>query len=357
MQKLAGEKLSAKHLPSAVWNADLVAFDGPFLSLFQDDSGKDLLYMWLDCDNLGHRWAILRTSRETLGDYLRNRISLLTVLQRAGQLLVYDQVGKRRKNVTRVFAESLPASYLPTSDSYLTREVATKDALRLAAEQSIEYELALDGELFIDDLGAIPRLYQQLYSFHYGLEHLERPAIKQAIVSSLTEWTSGLKAVNLFSGLTAVIPSIHRPRVTLLKYASPGSIKLELLPAMALQILNSSKGLEDNKGLLQMEELYKAVYRYFKKEKLSGFEDVQKPKATHLTDSQHGVLAGFVEQYITCLGWQSYQNKFARLEIGPLQQLRAILAYHRRLKKLAILQHEGKLRLTEPTLPTAGVGE
>lgn len=218
--------------------------------------------------------------------------------------------------------------------------------MRLASEKAIEYTIKLDGELYLEDLAGIPKLYQQLYSFHYGLEHLGRAAVRSALVSLIEKWKGGFSAVNLFTGLRNVMPSIHRPRLENLKYASPGHIRMELLPTMSEQIRLAVNRINSGDNSSAAEELYKRIYRYFRTNKISGFEDERGSKEATLTSVQITELRQFVSEYILLLSWQNYEAQFTSLEIGPLPQLRALLAYYRRLRKLLTYQQYGLIELT-----------
>lgn len=346
MPTISGTAIDARTLPTFTWNADLIVFDGPLLSLFRSEYGKDALFSWLDCDANRNRWAIIDVSRDSLRAYLNQEDTLLNVFQASTSVVVFEQVNSRKSNVKKTVWTSLPFSYLPTKDSFLTPDISTPDAVRLASELPIEYTIKLDGELYLEDLAGIPKLYQQLYSFHYGLEHLDRAAVRTAVVSLFGKWKSGLSAVNLFTGLRNVTPSIHRPRLKTLQYNSPGQIKMELLPKMAEQIRLAANHIGSERGYEEAEELYKGIYKYFKDNGISGFEDERGSKEANLTPKQNGDLRNFVNSYLQLLDWQNYKAQLASLEVGPLSQLRALLAYHRRLRRLLGYAQNGLIELT-----------
>jgi hypothetical protein len=346
MLPISGTSIAARTLPTFTWNADLIAFDGPLLSLFRSEHGTDALFSWLDCDKRRNRWAIIDVSRDTLRAYLNRDRSLLDVFQASTSVVVFEQVSARKSNIKKTVWTKLPQSYLPTIDSFLTPDIATPDAVRLASELPIAYSIKLDGELYLEDLAGIPKLYQQLYSFHYGLEHLDRAAVRAAVVSLFGKWKSGLSAVNLFTGLRNVTPSIHRPRLKTLQYNSPGQIKMELLPKMAEQIRLAANRIDTEQSYGKAEELYKDIYKYFKENGISGFEDERGSKEANLTPQQNRELRQYVNSYLQLLNWHNYQAQLAELEVGPLSQLRALLAYHRRLRRLLGYVQNGLIELT-----------
>jgi hypothetical protein len=346
MENLAGYKIDGRSFPKFTWNADLIAFDGPLLSLFRREDGIDSLFVWLDCNSKSHRWAVIDISRDCLSDYLTQRMTLLAVFQKSSSVIVFDQYQGGRYNFIETVWTKLPKIYLPTDDSFLTDDIATEDARKLAIDATKIYSIKLDGELFIDDLAAIPRLYQQLYSFHYGLEHLSREAVRNTISSLASKWNGGFSAVNLFDGLRNVTPSIHRAKIRNLHYASPGHIQLDLLPKMAEKIRMAADSIGSAQALPQAEELYKQIYKYFRENNISGFEDERSSKENNLTIRQITELKTFVDSFINLLEWYDYKDQFTSLDMGPLPQLRTLLAYYRRLRRLLSYQHAGLIKLT-----------
>lgn len=252
----------------------------------------------------------------------------------------------RKSNMKRTTWNQLPDHYLPESDSYFAVEIATPEARQLAEELSSEYSIKLAGELYLEDLAGIPKLYQQLYSFHYGLEHLSRAAVRTTITNLIGKWKGGFSAVNLFTGLKNVTPSIHRARLENLHYASPGHITMELLPAMASRIKQVADALGNDDAYAKAEELYRDIYRYFRSNEIAGFEDERNSKESKLTPAQTKDLKKFVDTFLELLGWQAYRDSFIALDIGPLSQLRALLAYYRRLRRLLSYANSGLIELT-----------
>ncbi|CAN7419938.1 hypothetical protein LJR232_002577 [Aquipseudomonas alcaligenes] len=342
-----GVKIDARKLPKHTWNADLIDFDGPFLSLYRSEVGEDILYAWLDCSDIRHRWCMIPVSRKNLRSYLECEVSLLD-LYKQSEWLVLFHTGKtvKRSWFLKTVWQSLPDSYLPQPESYFSPEVATPAAMRLAAEVSEEYFLGLNGEeVYIDDLSIIPRVYQQLYSFHYGLDYIDRPAVQSALTRLASDWSGGISAVNIFTGLKQVTPSIHRARVTEMRFNSPGHIKLDLLGDLAARIEHVAALVTDESAFLKFEEYYAAVYSYFRKNKISGFDDERRTYRQFLTPAVMQELEGYVDQFFTLMHWQGYKQHFEKIEIGALHQLRLLLAYYRRLRKLRPYLISGVLTL------------
>ncbi|MBD8476458.1 hypothetical protein IFT98_19795 [Pseudomonas sp. CFBP 8770] len=333
--RIHGVKIDARTLSKHHWNADLIEFEGPLLSLYKGESGDDLLYAWLDCTEIRNRWCIIPVDRKSLREYLEQIKTLRDIYLESEWLVIFHTgVSSKRSAFMRTSWDKLPELYLPEADSYLTPEIATEAAEKLAEEITEAYFLGLDGEMYIDDFSIVPKIYQQLYSFHYGLEHLDRPAVQGALNRLAGSWTGGFSAVHLFTGLNSVTPSIHRAKVTEIHFASPGHIQLDLLPDLARRIEISAAQIADDASFVALEQYYSTVYRYFRENKLSGFDDERELKDSDLQPETLSRLEEFVTYFFALMKWNDYRGGFDFLNVDALHQLRVLLAYYRRLRKL-----------------------
>lgn len=343
--RIEGQKIDARTLSKHQWNADLIEFEGPLLSLYKGESGNDLLYAWLDCTTVRNRWCIVPVERKALRDYLEQEKTLRDLFLESDWIVIFHTgASAKRSAFLRTSWDKLPDDYLPDLDSYLTPEIATPAAEKLAEEITESYFLGLDGELYIDDFSLLPKVYQQLYSFHYGLEHLDRPAVHGALSKLAGSWTGGFSAVHLFTGLNSVTPSIHRAKVSEVQFASPGHIKLDLLPELALRIEVSARQISDDESYVALEQYYSTVYRYFKENKISGFDD-ERAVSANLPPEILTRLKEFVDFFFGLMRWDDYRAGFDYLHVDALHQLRVLLAYYRRLRKLRPYLVNGNLFL------------
>ncbi|KPY97712.1 hypothetical protein [Pseudomonas syringae] len=347
LPKLDGVSLDPKFFSKHIWNADLVYFEGPLLSLYRDEQGADLLYAWLDCTDKSNRWCVIPISRKMLRDYLETQITLRDVFIESSWIAIFHtgSSAKRRNSATLTCWNKLPQEYHPDEDSFLSPDIATEAADKFAEEVSEAYFLGLDGDMYIDDIAAIPKTYQQLYSFHYGLEHLDRVAVRDTLDRLGSSWTGGFSAVHLFTGLNQVTPSIHRPQVMEMLFQSPGHIKLDLLPSLAKRIETSANQIHDSDSFRALEEFYSATYRYFRENNIGGFDDERELQRRSLPDEIVEELSNQVTFFFKLMHWEDYRAQFGSLHIDPLHQLRALLAYYRRLRKLKPYLDSGRLVL------------
>jgi hypothetical protein len=341
LPRVPGKKVRA---PDLIWNTDLIYFDGPLLSLYKKDDGQDYFVSWIDCDDYKHRWAVFPVEREILRLYLKGEVTLRNVCLEANNVVLFD-TGKDAKRRNFVEVDSFPKDYLPKKTSFLKPEISTEAAKKLVEDQAIDMSLGINGELYLEDLELIPKLYQQLYSFHYGVEHLDRPAVRDSVQRSMHNWKGGFGAVNLFSGLKTVTPSIHRARLKELRYNSPGIIRLNLLPSLADKIKLAMQNILPAKIYDDAERLYKEIYSYFREHKITGFDDERSDVQLELTELQKRDLDFFARKFLKILSWERHHKALQELGVTEISRLRMLLAYYRRLRRLRDFVVNGKLSL------------
>lgn len=122
--------------------ADLVYFDGPFLSHYVSNKGDDYLFYWVDRDDKDNRWLVLRVSLASLQKYIGKELTLRELIEHPndGYLYVVDiDNNLAYHDVKLVQPAALPADYLPESDSYYEFEpIPAEDA-----EELMTYELTI----------------------------------------------------------------------------------------------------------------------------------------------------------------------------------------------------------------------
>lgn len=348
MIKIDGKDLSRNQFPEYTWNADLVYLDGPLISLYRRNDGPDALFFWVDSNKTHNRWAVAEVNRSDLKNYLKEKATLLEIINSNKKIYFLDtSPSGRRTKFQLTTIDRFPESYLPDSESFLYSDICTEEAKRLLQDEMVTYDLLLDGDdIYMDDLAIIPKTFQQLYSFHYGLSHLDREAIKNKLTQSLTRWTGGFTAVHLFSGLKNLIPSIHKARVKELKYASPGFIKMNLIEGIAKEISVVFENYLKNQD--ETEKLYKAIYKYFKDQGISGFDNDSQEQEVKISYLQEQAINSYLNKYLVLLGISNYQSSFNSLEVDALGQIRSVLAYYRRLKILGKYVESGTLKIPTP---------
>ena len=122
--------------------ADLVYFDGPFLSHYVSGKGDDYLFYWVDRDETDNRWLVLRVSLANLQKYIAKELTLRELIENPNDGFLYSVDVDNElhyHNVKLVQPSALPESYLPEMDSYYAFEpIPTMDA-----NQLMTYELTI----------------------------------------------------------------------------------------------------------------------------------------------------------------------------------------------------------------------
>jgi len=100
---------------------DLIYFDGPLLTLFENEYGDYYLYYWCDTDSDCHRWLVFRVTHHLLRFYVTQQRSLQELIIKPvdGFLYAIDLDDKLQgKNICLVHPNHLPQEYIPGVDSY-----------------------------------------------------------------------------------------------------------------------------------------------------------------------------------------------------------------------------------------------
>lgn len=100
---------------------DLIYYDGPLLSHYRTEAGKQYLFSFADTDDQANRWLVLEVTVPHLYDYLTDCRTLLDICKQEynSKLLLVDTNGEGDfEQALLVAAETLPADYLPDADSY-----------------------------------------------------------------------------------------------------------------------------------------------------------------------------------------------------------------------------------------------
>lgn len=100
---------------------DLIQFDGPLLSLFENEYDDRYMYYWCDVDEHNNRWIIFRLDRSQLKSFILKKISLKDLILNPidGFLYIADiDDNLHYSNIYFVQPNELPELYVPESDSY-----------------------------------------------------------------------------------------------------------------------------------------------------------------------------------------------------------------------------------------------
>jgi hypothetical protein len=117
VEKINGYQLDQIPVPinSLTKVSDLIEFDGPILSHFNDQKSKNYIFYWVDHDKVHNRWLIWKVDSHQLYKYLRKQISLKEFLLNPNKDFIYAADIDGQLNYQSVYAielENINASYV-----------------------------------------------------------------------------------------------------------------------------------------------------------------------------------------------------------------------------------------------------
>lgn len=123
--------------------ADLIYFEGPFLSHYVSTKGDDYLFYWVDRDEADNRWLVLRVSLANLQKYIGKAITLRELIKNPNDGYLYAVDVNNDiiyHDVKLVQPSALPEEYLPDPDSFYDafETIPAEDA-----EELMTYELTI----------------------------------------------------------------------------------------------------------------------------------------------------------------------------------------------------------------------
>lgn len=116
---------------------DLIFFEGPFLSHFYDDNGKEYLLLWVDKNDTYNRWILFEIDAYLLYCYFIRKYSLRDLVFKNKIQIVYIIDYDSELNSKRIFLinqKEIPEEYLPNKSSHFHLDFSTDYAKELSKE-------------------------------------------------------------------------------------------------------------------------------------------------------------------------------------------------------------------------------
>jgi hypothetical protein len=204
------------------------------------------------------------------------------------------------------------------------------------------YQLPIGGKWTLEDLYVFPRLYEQCYFMYLALQPDSAEFEDDRVLNAyeVFPWQGGYSAVDFYNQLKWAVPRKRRPRVTRIRYSSPGLIELgslSIVVALVIEkvvrnICNSAK---------EISGTYTAVYRDMQKRKLLRIKT--ETEMRKLTRAENRAIETHAESIAAILD----------VNLGVLNErtgssyksLKILLSLFRRVRLLCGFQKNGKLRL------------
>ncbi len=205
---------------------DLVVFEGPLLTHFQNRHGEDFLFYWVDCDENLNRWMVIRLDETSILRLVNRVVPIDFVIPKLCRdefvVFVDSSDNHSAQASTLVAIQNIPPEYLPEAGAYLPA-MPTKPSQR-------SYSVLVEGGWSVNELGKFPHVFTKVYSLLYGLDVLHLSTFEKF------PWRGGWSAKHFFDSVAAKIPSEDRPSVAAIQYASPGFMRFKLHGPTADQV-------------------------------------------------------------------------------------------------------------------------
>ena len=204
------------------------------------------------------------------------------------------------------------------------------------------YRILMDERWELEDLYTFPYTYSQVHAFIYNLDfELDDNKEKRIDYSLMTyPWRGGYSYTNIYRVLNNLIPDEEKPKISEIKYASPGWIELLMNPDVALKIAAAMVTLVGTGagGMEAFKRIDRARLDIAKRRRLHDVEMVKlsAQEAKHLNEMS--------EEIAKNIGFTSLTKLNQRTK-NPEVTLKLLLAHQRRMNKLAVFVASGKAEL------------
>ncbi|MCC5944191.1 MAG: hypothetical protein JJT94_04600 [Bernardetiaceae bacterium] len=116
---------------------DLIYYEGPLLSHFQDENQNDthFFYRWVDNDQKANRWLVFKSSNQDLIKFFNSQFSELDLIAQNNTLTFLDLDDKLNPmGIYMTAFEDVPEDYLPSPKTFFEANRYEPYALELKAK-------------------------------------------------------------------------------------------------------------------------------------------------------------------------------------------------------------------------------
>src|SRR5258708_4051781 len=204
------------------------------------------------------------------------------------------------------------------------------------------YQIPIGGEWTLEALYIFPRAYEQCYFLYLALTP-DTPEFEDDRVLYAYEafpWQGGYSAVDFYNQLKWAVPRRRRPRVTRIRYSSPGFIELGgLSVAVALVLEKVVRNICNSAKMIS--GTYTIIYRDMQKRKLLRIKTDNEIRK--LTRAERHVIEAHAENLADVLDVDL--DVLTERTGSAYKSLKILLSLFRRVRLLCGFQRNGRLRL------------
>lgn len=119
---------------------DMIYYEGPFLSLYEDEIGRYFFYKWCNSDEVSNTWLVFEVSGEKMIAFYKKEMSLRDLVTTLWSLPVYLlHIGKEFLiSSTEILGKEIPVEFLPQKDSFFDENQYESDAIQFLQNLSNE---------------------------------------------------------------------------------------------------------------------------------------------------------------------------------------------------------------------------
>lgn len=323
------------------WITDLIYFEGPIVSLYKGGQEQDFFYYWCENTDVANRWLVIPVDRDEITRYVSKELSLYSLIVSCPIVTLIDTANDGDVMIAYSLTNSsLPDSYIPPRDSFFDVELCPSESYRQLITSS--YVIDIDKRWFFEEFSEVEKLFTQLYSFMYALDNAGGIVSIAKVQNAFEQypWRGGFSAVNFYNDLRSSVPSFHEPEVESIQYASPGTIKLELLAPVAFSTGAVLNHLLENADAAKFA--YDDARKYLKQAGLLKIENSDTYESL-LTKATLSTINDHLHDLGRAMNVVDIVEKIQTLTNNPLVAIKILLSFYRRAVKLNRFQAEGKL--------------
>lgn len=226
METIKGYSLTT--LPFSGLNkvADLIEYDGPFLSHFKDDKNNNYLFCWIDNNNEYNRWLVWKISNLQLYEYLSGLKSLKELFNEPNKDFIYSvdiNSNIEYHNVLQFDILDTPQSYLIEDNSpfsldisplykNLIEEYETNFYIEIMREKALYFKVVPKNKKYLTTVSTV--------SASDFLKRLSDSFLNFVEVDFFQSFSATTADYNLLKKTVAKLKEFLIPRIVQLEYSS-----------------------------------------------------------------------------------------------------------------------------------------
>ena len=333
MENIQGAELGAEVLEGHKHVRDLIVYDGPLLSHFENDRGDHFLYYWCNGDDKSNRWMVLRIGESSILRLVNGLLpldDLIPMGSRDGYVYIVDLNAEARPaSVKLVWPTMLPSTYRPRQ-GHLIRpefmEIATTD-----------FAVLMDGQWSIENLRTFPEKFNNVYATIYATNTYPKPHEERL------PWRGGFSVMHFRNWALSIIPKDIRPRVSALSYQSPGFMRFELDVATADDVTRCVRAFNEKQS--EIRPIYEEVAAFIRRNGLNSIENSYDERWLQY-ERNLIVFARLLIEKFNCLDVELFMATFQR----PFEAAKVAMSFYRSVKELSNFEAEHLVTFPTPAV-------